>query len=137
MKQLSSRETVLLKSKVHVSSFPSLLSNVSLYSELVNYFIELNTGAIVSEIFVNNKLIKERAALLKKLNNLTQELERAEEEVTLPPHNNFNLTYYLKVKAALHEDALKEDKDAQRALGLMVERTKKVSSDEPSRFERA
>ena len=41
----------------------------------------------------------------------------------------------MKVKAALHEDALKEDKDAQRALGLMVERTKKVSSDEPSQFE--
>jgi len=75
--------------------FLLFLSNVSI-SELVNYFIELNTGAIVSEIFVNNKLIKERAALLKKLNNLTQELERAEEEVSLPPPpNNFILNYNL------------------------------------------
>jgi hypothetical protein len=50
-------------------------------SELLNYFLELNNGAVKSPIFTDKARIRERSQLLKKLLQVTQELERAQEEL--------------------------------------------------------
>ncbi len=56
--------------------------------------MELNSEEVKSEVFYDKGLIKQRAQLLKKLTSLTQELERAEEEVSEEPINQVS-TYQI------------------------------------------
>lgn len=66
-------------------------------AEVVNYFIELNSGEIRSPIWTDDSMIKSRAELLRKLNNLTNELDRAEAEITGTAHNKEKSKDLIKV----------------------------------------